>query len=162
MFFILGARDRTIEVASGYFLCPTCRQLRRYVRKRLARYFTLYFLPVFQLEALGEVIQCQTCQSTFRAEDIERVARLVTEADLLKVVKAELQRGLPLHRLQRRLADDGLARDEISRIMEQASPGQRRTCPNCQFSYVASIRYCTNCGSALSASTSRPALEPPD
>lgn len=154
MFFILGARDRTIEVASGYFACPSCGQLRRYTRKRLARYFTLYFLPLFQLEALGEVIQCGACQATFRAEDLERVARLIAESDLLRAMRTELQRGLPLHRLQRRLADDGLDRAEVARLMTQVSHGQQRTCPQCQFSYVASIRYCTNCGCALSGSTS--------
>ena len=123
MFFILGARDRTIEVAAGYFFCPACGRLRRYARKRLARYFTFYFLPIFQLEALGEVIQCQTCQGTYRVEDLATAARLVTDGDLLKAVKTELQQGLPIHRLQRRLVEEGLGRGEASRIVDQASHG---------------------------------------
>ncbi len=161
MFFILGARDRTIEVAAGYFFCPACGRLRRYTRRRLARYFTLYFLPIFQLEALGEMIQCQACQGTYRVEDLERAARLVTDAELLKAVKAELQRGLPIHRLQRRLLDDGMDRGDVARIVDQASHGQQRTCPHCQFSYLASVRYCTNCGCALSAPKPPPQLEEP-
>jgi rubredoxin len=154
MFFILGARDRETIIASGYFLCPNCGQLRLYKHKRLARYFTLYFLPIFPLQSLGEVIQCQTCQHTYRLEELQQGSRLITEGDLLKAVAVELQRGLPFHRLQRRLVDDGLERNEVARILHEVTHGRQRTCPQCQFSYLPSIRYCTNCGHALSPSQS--------
>jgi len=150
MFFILGARDREIIIASGYFVCPNCGHLRLYKHKRLARYFTVYFLPIFPLQSLGEVIQCQTCQHAYRLEELQQLARLVPERDLLKAVTLELQRGLPLHRLQRRLVQDGLDRSEAARIVHQSTHGQQRTCPQCQFSYLPSVRYCTNCGHALS------------
>ena len=151
MFVLLGARDREVVISSGYFLCPACGQLRLYKHKRLARYFTLYFLPIFPLQTLGEVVECQTCQHTYRFEELRRVARLVTEADLLKAVRVELERGLPFHRLQRRLAEDGLDHAEVTRLVHQVTQGQERTCPRCQFSYLPSVRYCTNCGQVLSA-----------
>ncbi len=151
MIFILGARDRETVIGSGYFLCPACRQLRLYKHKRLARYFTIYFLPIFPLQSLGEMIECQTCQHVYRLEEVRQITRLITEGDLLRAVTVELQRGLPLHRLQRRLVEDGLDRTEAARIVQHSTHGQQRTCPQCQFAYLPSVRYCTNCGHALSA-----------
>jgi hypothetical protein len=151
MFFILGARDREVDISAGYFLCPACGQLRRYTLKRLTRYFTLYFLPLFPIARLGETVQCQTCQRTFRADELQAAARLVSEPDLLNAMRVELGRGLALHRLQRRLAQDGLERAESDRLVQQVTRGRHRTCPRCEFAYVLSVGYCTNCGHALSA-----------
>ena len=156
MFFILGSRNREIEISSGFFICPACGQLRRYKRKRLARYFTLWFVPLFPVETLGEFVQCQTCQHSYPAEALQRAARLVTETDLENAVKAELERGLPFHRLQRRLADDGLDREEAAQMIHRLTGGEQRTCPQCQFSYLISIRYCTNCGHDLLATAQPP------
>ncbi len=151
MIVIFGARDRETVIASGYFLCPACGQLRPYKHKRLARYFAIYFLPIFPLQSLGEMIECQTCQHGYRLEEIRRSTRLITEGDLLRAVSIELQRGLPLHRLQRRLVEDGLDRSEAVRIVHHCIHGRQRTCPRCQFAYLPSVRFCTNCGQALSA-----------
>jgi len=151
MIFIWGARDRETIIASGYFLCPACGGLRQYKHKRLARYFAIYFLPLFPVQTLSDMIECQTCHHSYRLEEIRQTTRLISEADLLKAVTIELQRGLPLHRLQRRLAEDGLDRSEAARILHRSIHGQQRTCPQCQFAYLPSVRYCTNCGHALSA-----------
>ncbi len=159
MFFILGTRERTIDIASGYFLCPACGQLRRYTHKRLARYFTVYFLPLFQLNALGEIIQCQACQRTYPAEALQHRVRLLTEKEFLKAMQVELERGLPLHRLQRRLAEEGLDRGELASLLHQVTRGQVRTCPQCHFAYLANVRFCTNCGHGLLTPRSQPALE---
>ena len=32
---------------------------------RVARYFTLFFIPLFRLKTLGEYIECQACRTAF-------------------------------------------------------------------------------------------------
>ncbi len=63
---IFGTKGRIKEVGSGQFVCPRCRAMRLYKRKHAARYFTLYFIPVFKIKDLGEFVECQTCGGTFQ------------------------------------------------------------------------------------------------
>jgi len=67
MIVILGIRDRQVELSSGQFYCPKCDTTRQYKHKRAARYFTLFFIPLFQIETLGEFVECQSCRQTFSA-----------------------------------------------------------------------------------------------
>ena len=59
MFTIWGSHNRETNLSSGSFYFSKCNSDRVYKRKRIAKYFTLYFIPLFQLENLGEIIQCQ-------------------------------------------------------------------------------------------------------
>jgi hypothetical protein len=65
---IFGSRNRIKEVARGVFLCPFCRSRQPYVLKRAGQYFTLYFIPLFQIKNLGEFVECQNCAKTFNPE----------------------------------------------------------------------------------------------
>lgn len=68
MIVIWGSRTRIIELGTGYFFCPRCNTKRWYVHKRAARYFTLYFIPLFQTRNLGEYIECGHCNQTYKPE----------------------------------------------------------------------------------------------
>lgn len=63
---IWGSKPRTFINNSGSFFCPECNDYKSYLWKKVKRYFTLYFLPVFPMEDLGEYIECETCKSTFK------------------------------------------------------------------------------------------------
>lgn len=62
---IFGTRGVTSSAEKGAFNCPRCQGRRNYDRKRVRRFFTLYFIPVIPLDQLGEYIECQVCGGTF-------------------------------------------------------------------------------------------------
>src|SRR5687767_12121640 len=72
MFFIIwGSRNRTSNKGQGEFFCPNCGKKQPYVHKQAKRWFTLYFIPVFPIQDLGEFIECTVCNMTFRMEVLQ-------------------------------------------------------------------------------------------
>ncbi len=70
MIIIFGTKGREEEIDSGQFECPACGERTLFKRKRVARYFTLFFIPVFRTRTLGEYIECQACGRTFETGDM--------------------------------------------------------------------------------------------
>lgn len=62
---IWGSKAKEKEIATGAFYCPQCRQQSSYGHVRVSRYFTLYFIPLFPTETLGEAVLCKSCGSDF-------------------------------------------------------------------------------------------------
>ncbi|HET7142757.1 MAG TPA: zinc ribbon domain-containing protein, partial [Anaerolineales bacterium] len=65
---IYGYRNRVIEQGTGNFYCPNCQVQRQYKRKKIVRYFTLFFIPIFPLGTLSEYIECGVCGRTYKPE----------------------------------------------------------------------------------------------
>jgi hypothetical protein len=63
---IFGWRGRAGVIARGVFACPHCGADRQYLHKRMRRWFTLFFIPVIPLNALGEFVQCESCKQSFK------------------------------------------------------------------------------------------------
>ena len=61
MFFIGGTKGVTSVVGSGKFYCPECGQETEYLHKQVRRAATVFFVPVVNLDLLGEYIECQSC-----------------------------------------------------------------------------------------------------
>ena len=72
MIIILGTKVRVIERSSGEFYCPNCSTRRPYKLKRYAKYFTLFFIPLFQIKNLGEQVECQKCLVSFKPRVLDR------------------------------------------------------------------------------------------
>ncbi|TVQ53769.1 MAG: zinc-ribbon domain-containing protein [Phycisphaerales bacterium] len=65
---IWGSKGREKIVARGQFHCPKCRTDAEYTHRRVSRCFTLYFIPLFTLETLGEYGLCHHCGVQLPAE----------------------------------------------------------------------------------------------
>ncbi|WP_022703873.1 TerB family tellurite resistance protein [Pseudorhodobacter ferrugineus] len=66
MFFIVwGFKGRPSETAVGRFYCPDCGDHRNYRKMTVKRWFTLYWIPLFQTSTLGDYIECKTCKATY-------------------------------------------------------------------------------------------------
>jgi tellurite resistance protein len=65
---IFGTRGVTMTPERGQFFCPSCNGNQNFSRKRVRRFFTLYFIPLIPLDKLGEYIECQSCKDTFKDE----------------------------------------------------------------------------------------------
>lgn len=78
MIIILGTKVREITRSSGEFFCPHCHTPRPYKLKRYAKYFTLFFIPLFQIKNLGEKIECQKCFMSFKPTILEHSPKIQT------------------------------------------------------------------------------------
>ena len=68
---IWGSRTRVSTTDEGAFYCPTEQGTRPFQRRTAKQWFTLYFIPVFPMKELGDVIECQMCGSTFNDAVLE-------------------------------------------------------------------------------------------
>jgi tellurite resistance protein len=62
---IYGTRGITYQVEKGQFNCPLCHAPRAYGRKRIRRFFTLYFIPLIPLDVAAEFVECAECKGKF-------------------------------------------------------------------------------------------------
>jgi uncharacterized RDD family membrane protein YckC len=152
---IWGSRGREKCVSQGQFFCPNCDTSRPYKHIRVSKYFTLYFVPLFEIETLGEYIECQDCHRTFKMEALgyqppSRAERVLAQ------LRAELESGMPLHMIQKKLMGLGIEEQDALRLIELATAGNERTCRACGFTYLGTIRVCPNCGMPID-----PVLGPP-
>jgi uncharacterized tellurite resistance protein B-like protein len=65
---IWGSKGITGKTGSGDFNCPICAGPQKFEQKRVRRFFTLYFIPLFPTSTLGEYVECGSCQGTFDPE----------------------------------------------------------------------------------------------
>ncbi len=65
MFVIWGSTTMTRTIGDGIFYCPRCQNHTSYVHRRVRKYFTLYFIPLFPTELFGDYLECQKCGVTF-------------------------------------------------------------------------------------------------
>ena len=83
MLIIFGLRTFYRTIAQGIFHCRRCGGDRQYRHRSGRRWFTLFFLPVIPLNAVGEHVQCTT-----------RRTRYVTDV-LSQPTTAQMQAALP-------------------------------------------------------------------
>lgn len=62
---IWGSRGLDLKGPSGRFFCPDCNDERDYRRRKVQRFFTLYFIPLIPLEVVHESVGCLTCKQHF-------------------------------------------------------------------------------------------------
>jgi tellurite resistance protein len=62
---IFGTRGVKSTLSQGNFNCPQCETTRAYKKKKVTRFFTLYFIPLIPLGKVGEYVECQHCKGTF-------------------------------------------------------------------------------------------------
>jgi uncharacterized tellurite resistance protein B-like protein len=97
---IWGSKGRTATIASGEFHCPDCSDYKLYKHQKVKRWFTLYFIPVFPMEDLGEYIECGDCKSTYKnnvlendpkkkQEQIQALFVAATRDIMLKIILAD-------------------------------------------------------------------------
>lgn len=58
---IWGFKVKEEKASTGHFFCPSCLKDAPYSHMRIARHFTLYWIPLFVVETLDEYVHCDTC-----------------------------------------------------------------------------------------------------
>jgi tellurite resistance protein len=113
---IVGTRGITYSAGQGTFSCPSCSSFRQYKKKRVRRFFTLYFIPIIPLDLIGEYVECSACESTWKTDILD-----YEPAQPRRNIEAEYQ--LAVRRVMVLMTlSDGLIQDEeldeIGRIYE--------------------------------------------
>lgn len=109
---IWGSKGVTKTVNTGSFHCPDCRGAREYQHQEVLRCFTLYFIPLFETEKLGEYVECGACHGKYEM--------VVLQHDPKKL-EAEFRRSfdrLLLHVVAVMLGGDGPAAPPLDAVRD--------------------------------------------
>ena len=71
MFLIAGTKGETSTAGRGEFYCPQCEKYTRYLHKQVHQKATVFFVSVANLKLLGEYVECQSCDGTFKMEVLD-------------------------------------------------------------------------------------------
>ena len=111
MFFIAGTKGVTSVAGTGIFFCPECNTKTEYQHKHVRRAATVFFVPVVNLDLLGEYIECQSCLNTFKMEVLNydpKEAERQFQAVYTEAVKRVMTMMM--------LADGKIEQDEVATI----------------------------------------------
>lgn len=146
---IWGSRGKESEVARGQFHCPQCDTPVPYVHKKVARYFTLYFIPLFKTEDLGEYVECGGCRGTFKPAVLQYEPPSAVERAIY-AVRAELESGTPVQMAQAKLVNQGLDEATAAKVVEAACAREDlKKCTKCNFEYLSVVKRCSGCSATL-------------
>ena len=149
---ILGSRDRTKTLGAGQFYCPRCRARQPYEHKQSARYFAVYFIPLFPIGKQTEFIECQACHAAFELSVLNQTGPVLPGGP-----SALLKGGRAVQTVVAGLLQAGASREDAAWVVYAAARGQFAVCENCQLMYDHALVYCGQCGHKLA-----PYQGPPD
>jgi hypothetical protein len=148
MFIIWGSKGKESELARGQFTCPECGEKREYVHKRVDKYFTLYWMPIFKMGTLGEYIECTFCHNQFNNKVLE-----YSPADELQriqmAIRHDLETGTPLKIAYRKLLNSDIEPAVASQLILSVCGDNVRTCGGCHATFIETVSKCAVCGAIL-------------
>jgi zinc-ribbon family len=145
---IWGSVGKETPVATGRFHCPQCNGQESYDHVRVQRFFTLYFIPLFPTQTLGEFVRCLSCKLAFKPEVLD-LAPPNEMQRLVDAIDADLQSGTPVQMARRKLLNSGLAEKTADDVIASCTADGKKNCAKCNLDYASSIRRCANCGQTV-------------
>ncbi len=115
---IWGIRGKQKEVSHGTFFCPNCNQARPYKLKRAGNYFSLFFVPLFRIQKLGEYVECQVCHNRYDPKILDRGSQGTLE--LVASTRYALLHGTSPDSARSQLISRGLDARDADRVIEMA------------------------------------------
>jgi hypothetical protein len=115
---IWGSKGKQEVISQGQFYCPKCNNNSRFLRKHVARYFTLYFIPLFKTKDLGEFIECQTCKSGFDPKVLEPGSQKILK--VVASVRYSLLHGISPAEVRMKLMGEGATSETAEMIIKRA------------------------------------------
>ena len=115
---------------------------------RVSKYFTLYFIPLFPIDNLGEYVQCQTCKQMYKPEVLSYEPPS-PEVRLILSIRADLESGTPIQFATRKMVNAGVDPATAERLVGAASNHEEKTCAACNLTYLRSVAHCASCGANL-------------
>lgn len=149
-FIVWGSQGRKTVLSNGVFQCPQCGPGAQFAHIQLDKYFTLFWIPLFKTQTLGQFVECQHCKQAWNMH-VLNLRQLSPHEQMVQWFRQDLQSGTPIKMALRKAMAAGTA-EEIARpaLIEVCSQGAKQ-CPVCKSSFLPSIRQCVVCGQDLSA-----------
>ncbi len=151
---IWGWRSRNRELSAGEFHCPGCDAIREYRQFRVTKYFTLYFIPLFPIQTLGEYVECQLCRRAYNETVLEHPPEPYAESGP-DSVRRDLESGTPLEVARRKLVQAGMDQRRAQDLVLSAAGEERWACVDCRLSYIDDVPRCANCHGEAPRGSSR-------
>jgi hypothetical protein len=149
MFIIWGSKVRKLPIASGEFFCPSCSVHRAYDKVRLAKYFTLYFIPLFETSDLGTVVECTHCESMYDPQVIGH-AKALELRQAQAAVLIRLQLGSPYDVEIQKLKEAGVSdEDAVDMVLAAVAHNETLYRPAGATNPDGNYVNCPNCSEAL-------------
>ena len=145
---IWGSTGREIEQEAGRFYCPQCDAEEKYKLYRVASYFTLYFIPLFETENHGEYVKCGGCRGQFKPAVLEFKPPSPAERALY-AVRADLENGTPVQMAKTKLVNAGVEPEVADQLVSAAAGDHQLRCEACDVSFVQGVKKCSVCGQGL-------------
>ncbi|MGL4460537.1 MAG: zinc-ribbon domain-containing protein [Planctomycetia bacterium] len=145
---IWGSRGREIEKSSGEFHCPQCETVQPYRQFRVATYFTLYFIPLFETRHHGDYIKCDECDGQFQPSVLEYEPPSKTER-MVQAIRADLATGTPVQMARTKLLNAGVEAEVAENLVSSAAGDNQARCGACNLSFIENIVRCSACGGSL-------------
>ena len=148
---IWGSKGKAKKIKEGVFFCPSCNSQTPYIHYQAGKYFTLYFIPIFQTEDLGEYIECQWCKDKYKPEILNQSIN----SDLVSLLAAErriLDAGTPIQAYIDIYVKQGREKSQVEDLVMMATGGKFSLCKQCKSLYTENNKYCSVCGSLLEKS----------
>lgn len=158
MFIIFGSRGREVDEETGQFNCPNCctvqniksdEKQQKYTQVKMARYFTLFFIPIFSFQTLGRYIRCNHCHSEYN-ENVLNYVPPSLEEEIGNDVEQELKSGTPISMMINKLKTQGLDQEQATRLVDQVVSGNIVTCQHCKMEFLKGVEKCSLCEGKLS------------
>jgi hypothetical protein len=146
---IWGSKGKAKKINQGVFFCPNCKVQTQYIHFQMGKYFTLYFIPIFQTESFGEYVECQSCKSKFETSILDKKidALFIT---LISDITKSLNNGLPVLFIIKQLVDSGVSEKYSKELVVLALGDSFSKCPSCESIFSSKITHCSLCGTKLS------------
>ncbi|MCX8574390.1 MULTISPECIES: zinc-ribbon domain-containing protein [unclassified Gilliamella] len=158
MLIIFGSRGREVNEKTGQFNCPSCctqqniktdEKQQQYTQVKVARYFTLFFIPIFSFQTLGRYIRCNHCHSEYN-ENVLKYVPPTLEEEIGKDVEQELKSGTPISMMINKLKTQGLDEQQATKLVDQIVSGNIVTCHHCKKEFLKGVEKCPLCEGYLS------------
>ncbi|WP_434778246.1 zinc-ribbon domain-containing protein [Neisseria sp. Ec49-e6-T10] len=142
---IWGSKNREKVKVGGHFNCPDCGSEQPYKQITVARYFTLYFIPLFPTQTLGTYIKCATCHAEYNESVLTYVPP--TEDEKLRYsVYEDLASGMPVQMVIQKKQNQGFSEFDAKSAVNDVLEGNKNSCVSCQLDFLSNIENCSNCG----------------
>jgi len=71
---IFGTRVRRETIGVKPFYCPTCHTDGACTHEEAKRWFTLFFIPIFPMDKVGEMVTCHACGTQYHPDVLAKFA----------------------------------------------------------------------------------------
>ena len=111
---IWGSKGKSKVVGRGFFYCPNCQRNSPYKYCELGKYFTLYFLPIFQTDTITEYVECEVCGMQFKPSVLDHNPE-DNFRHLLNTIRGFLEKGQPVALIIEQLISMGLEKEKAAK-----------------------------------------------